>query len=177
MRGVRTRRSGGRFCAAFAGVVGDVGVGRWQRGGKLLLTTSEEAVMRKVLTTAVFAVVALAMLAPPVLAQAPAPTVTITGLFDQVTTAGRNFYDGNYGRDNDREWYARTRFRPDFTFEVGRTKAVLGLEIDLMYGQAGPNDGGFPTNVSGSAGGGPGGTKSSTNGALDLNTDVGGMIE
>ena len=107
--------------------------------------------MRKVLTTAVFAVVALAMLAPPVLAQAPAPKVTITGLFDQVTTAGRNFYDGNYGRDNDREWYARTRFRPDFTFEVGRTKAVLGLEIDLMYGQGGSNDGGFPGNNSGAA--------------------------
>ena len=133
--------------------------------------------MRKVLTTAVFAVVALAMLAPPVLAQAPAPKVTITGLFDQVTTAGRNFYDGNYGRDNDREWYARTRFRPDFTFEVGRTKAVLGLEIDLMYGQGGSNDGGFPGNVSGAPGGFAGGTKAATNGALDLNTDVGGMIE
>ena len=133
--------------------------------------------MRKVLTTAVFAVVALAMLAPPVLAQAPAPKVTINGLFDQVTTAGRNFYDGNYGRDNDREWYARTRFRPDFTFEVGRTKAVLGLEIDLMYGQGGSNDGGFPGNVSGAPGGFAGGTKAATNGALDLNTDVGGMIE
>jgi len=133
--------------------------------------------MRKVLTTAVFAVVALAMLAPPVLAQAPAPKVTITGLFDQVTTAGRNFYDGNYGRDNDREWYARTRFRPDFTFEVGRTKAVLGLEIDLMYGQGGSNDGGFPGNSTGFAGGFAGGTKGATNGALDLNTDVGGMIE
>jgi len=133
--------------------------------------------MRRVLATAVFAVVALAMLAPPVLAQAPAPKVTITGLFDQVTTAGRNFYDGNYSRDNDREWYARTRFRPDFTFEVGRTKAVLGLEIDLMYGQGGSNDGGFPGNVSGASGGFAGGSKAATNGALDINTDVGGMIE
>jgi len=133
--------------------------------------------MRKILVTAVFAVVALAMLAPPVLAQAPAPKVTITGLFDQITTAGRNLYDGNFSRDNDREWYARSRFRPDFVFEVGRTKAVLGLEIDIMYGQGGPNDGGFPGNNSGQAGGTPGGTKASTNGAFDLNTDVGGMIE
>jgi len=129
------------------------------------------------LAGAVFAFGITAMLAPPVLAQAPAPSVTIAGVFEQVTSAGKNFYDGNFARDNDREWYARTRFRPDFTFEVGRTKAVLGLEIDLMYGQAGPNDGGFPTNVSGSAGGVAGGTKTSTNGALDLNTDVGGVIE
>ena len=122
-------------------------------------------------------VVGIASVTTPVLAQAPAPKVTITGTFDQITSAGKNQYDGNFSRDNDREWYARTRFRPDFTFEVGRTKAVLGLEIDLMYGQAGPNDGGFPTNVSGAAGGVAGGTKSGTNGALDLNTDVGGMIE
>lgn len=134
--------------------------------------------MRKGLSVgAVFASVAVAVLTPPVLAQAPAPKVTMTGVFDQVTAAGKNFYDGNFARDNDREWYARTRFRPDFTFEVGRTKAVLGLEIDMMYGQAGPNDGGFPTNVSGSAGGVAGGTKTSTNGAFDLNSDVGGMIE
>src|SRR4030095_4678324 len=104
--------------------------------------------MRRCLVTAVFAFVILALLAPPVLAQAPAgppaPKVTITGLFDQITTAGRNFYDGNYSRDNDREWYARTRFRPDFEFAVGRTKAVLGLELDLNYGQTGSHRGGLP---------------------------------
>jgi hypothetical protein len=135
--------------------------------------------MRRWLVTAVFAFVILAMLAPPVLAQTPtpAPKVTITGTFDQLTTAGRNFYDGNYSRDNDREWYARTRFRPDLEFAVGRTKAVLALELDLMYGQGGSNDGGFPGNVSGFAGGFSGGSKSATNGALDINTDVGGMIE
>src|SRR6266850_210586 len=137
--------------------------------------------MRRCLLTAVFAFVILAMLAPSVFAQAPAappaPKVTITGLFDQMTTAGRNFYDGNYSRDNDREWYARTRFRPDFEFAVGRTKAVLGLELDLMYGQGGANDGGFPGNTGGAAGGFTGGSKSGTNGALDINTDVGGMIE
>src|SRR5207245_2436476 len=128
----------------------------------------------------VAALVIVALLALPVLAQAPAPTVTFSGTFDQITSAGRNFYDGNYTRDNDREWYARTRFRPDFVFEVGRTKAVLGLEIDLVYGQTGSNDGGFPSNNTGSPGGigtATGGTKLFTNGNLDLNTDVGGMIE
>jgi hypothetical protein len=133
--------------------------------------------MRRWLVTAVLAFVALATLAPLALAQPPAPKVTIVGTFDQITSAGRNFYDGNYSRDGDSEWYARTRFRPDFEFAVGRTKAVLGLEIDLMYGQGGSNDGGFPGNNSGQAGGFAGGTKSATNGALDTNTDVGGMIE
>jgi hypothetical protein len=141
--------------------------------------------MRRFLVTAVFTFVILAMLAPPGFAQAPAPKVTITGLFDQVTSAGRNFYDGNLTRNSDKEWYARTRFRPDFEFAVGRVKAVLGLEIDLQYGQSGPNDGGFPFNNSGFSGGqaaGAGGRtnpgcKVNTNGCLDLNTDVGGMIE
>src|SRR2546425_4536106 len=133
--------------------------------------------MRRFLVKALFAFVILAMLAPPGFAQAPAPKVTITGLFDQVTSAGRNTYDGNLTRNSDREWYARTRFRPDFEFAVGRVKAVLGLEIDLMYGQAGPNDGGFPGNVSGATcgsaatvPGGPPRGKVNANGCLDLNT-------
>src|SRR5215475_2911758 len=125
----------------------------------------------------VLAFVTLAAPAPLVLAQVPAPKVTITGLFDQVTSAGRNFYDGNYSRDNDREWYARTRFRPDFEFAVGRTKAVLGIELDLMYGQGGSNDGGFPGNNSGQVCGFVGGCKFGTGGGLDLNTDVAGLFE
>src|SRR4029450_7468912 len=104
---------------------------------------------------------------------------------DQVTSMGRNTYDGNLTRNSDSEWYGRTRFRPDFEFAVGRVKAVLGLEIDLQYGQSGTNDGGFPGNTTGSAGGfGQGtngrarpGCKVNANGCLDINTDVGGMIE
>src|SRR5438094_2209651 len=137
--------------------------------------------MRRSVLTAVLAFVILAMLAPPVFAQAPAgppaPKVTITGTFDQITAAGKNVYDGNFSRDNDREWYARTRFRPDFQFAVGRTKAVLGIELDLAYGQQGPNDGGFPGNNSGSVGGGSGGCKTNTSGCLDINTDVAGLFE
>ena len=144
--------------------------------------------IKRILVPALLAQVVLVILVPAVFAQAPTPKVTITGLFDQVTSAGRNFYDGNLARDNDREWYARTRFRPDFEFAVGRVKAVLGLEIDLMYGQGGPNDGGFPGNNTGTAGGvlvvaggnvanANSGCKNNSNGCLDLNTDVGGMIE
>src|SRR5215510_3014377 len=133
--------------------------------------------MRKFnLIAAIFAF-ALATPAPLVLAQVPAPKVTITGLFDQVTSAGRNFYDGNYARDGDHEWYARTRFRPDFLFAVGRTKAVLGIELDLMYGQGGSNDGGFPGNSSGQVCGFVGGCKFGTGGGLDINTDVAGLFE
>src|SRR5256885_10292225 len=130
-----------------SGVVGDVGVECWH-DSRCFSPPLEEAVMRRGVVTAVLALVFLAMLAPPVFAQAPAgppaPKVTITGTFDQMTAAGRNIYDGNFARDNDREWYARTRFRPDFQFAVGRTKAGLGIELDLNYGQTGSNDGGFP---------------------------------
>jgi hypothetical protein len=139
--------------------------------------------MRRSLVTAVLTLVTLVMLAPPGYAQAPVPKVTISGLFDQITSMGRNTYDGNLTRNSDSEWYGRTRFRPDFEFAVGRVRAVLGLEIDLAYGQMGPNDGGFPGNASGSAGGAatvagqPPATKVNTNGSLDINTDVGGMIE
>jgi hypothetical protein len=137
--------------------------------------------MRRSLVIAVLALVIFAIPVLPVFAQTPppAPKVTISGTFDQITAAGRNIYDGNFTRDNDREWYARTRFRPDFEFAVGRTKAVLGVEIDLNYGQTGSNDGGFPGNNSGQACGFQGGCKGagSAGGGLDLNTDVAGLFE
>src|SRR2546428_12997687 len=87
----------------------------------------------------VAALVIVALLALPVLAQAPAPTVTFSGTFDQITSAGGNFYDGNYTRDNDREWNARTPFRPALLFAVGRTTALPALDTHLNNGQTGPN--------------------------------------
>lgn len=128
--------------------------------------------MRRRLAVAAVSVLAiLGILAPAASAQAPAPKVTITGLFDQITSTGKNIYDGDFTRASESEWYARTRFRPDFAFEVGRTKAVLGLEIDLQYGAcSGGGDGSFGT-------GGAQGCKAGSNGGLDLNTDVGGIIE
>src|SRR5881392_3310074 len=138
-----------------------------------LLTTIEEAVMRKFLVTAVFSVALLGMLSPPVFAQAPAPKVNITGLFDQVTAASSNVHDGSFGRTSDHEWYARTRFRPDFSFEVGRTEAVMGLEIDLTYGQVNAGGGGPAKNQTtgtlGTSGAHPGTTSDA-----GLNTDTTG---
>ncbi len=128
--------------------------------------------MRRTFAVVACVIAILGLVAPAAFAQAPAPKVTIVGLFDQVTTAGKNIYDGDFTRSNESEWYARTRFRPDFTFEVGRTKAVLGLEIDLQYGACGTTggDGSFGTAAAA-------GCKSGTNGGLDTNTDVGGIIE
>ncbi len=128
--------------------------------------------MRRPLIVAVFAFAILGMLAPPAFAQAPTPKVTITGLFDQVTSAGANFYDGNYSRNGDHEWYARTRFRPDFTFEVGRTKAVLGLEFDADWGQTGSCAGGPGKSPAGCRGQEPGSTAS-----FNLNNDIAGIVE
>src|SRR3989449_8698332 len=137
--------------------------------------------MRKFLVIAVFAFVTVAMLAPPVLAQAPAPKVTITGLFDQVTSFGKNYSDGNASRDSDHEWYARTRFRPDFKFEVGNTKAVLGLELDLTYGRIGQQTGGpgknVPNNAATLLGQNNLDKHAGTTADSSLDTDVTGMIE
>src|SRR5215510_3160121 len=140
--------------------------------------------MNRPLAPALLALVLLVVLATPVFAQAPAappgPKVTITGLFDQVTAMGRNFYDGNLSRDNDREWYARTRFRPDFTFEVGRVKAVMGLELDLTYGQVGGCGGGPTKNqiaVGASANVGCSRAHPGTTSDAGLNTDTTGIIE
>lgn len=118
-------------------------------------------------------VVALLGLAPAAFAQAPAPKVTITGLFDQISSGGRNIYDGDFARSSEREWYARTRFRPDFEFAVGRTKAVLGLEIDLTYGSTTGGDGSATVGAGGCGKNSPG----ASTGCLDLNTDIAGIME
>src|SRR5256885_15739984 len=109
-----------------------------------------------------------AMPPPPVLAQAPAPKVTITGLFDQVTSFGRNYQDADFSRARDNDWYARTRFRPDFTFEVGRTKAVMGLELDLSWGQTGAKSNGAGKSTAADSAGQIAGVTASSS----LNTDV-----
>jgi hypothetical protein len=142
--------------------------------------------MRRTLAAVACVIAILGFVAPPVLAQVPAPKVTITGLFDQITSAGRNFYDGNYARVGDNEWYARTRFRPDIEFAVGRTKAVLGMEIDLTYGNtgvcgAGPGKTITGTGVAGTvsnAGQAPcPGEKPGSTASAGLNSDVTGVLE
>src|SRR5437762_1730069 len=137
--------------------------------------------MRRTLAAVACVIAILGFVAPPVLAQVPAPKVTITGLFDQITSAGRNFYDGNYARVGDNEWYARTRFRPDIEFAVGRTKAVLGMEFDITYGNTGVCGAGpGKTIVSGGAGAVVSpcpGEKPGSTASAGLNTDVTGIFE
>src|SRR4030095_13984695 len=93
-------------------------------------------------------------------------------------SAGKNYSETNFSRDSDQEWYARTRFRPDFVFEVGRVKAVLGLELDLTYGQVGscsaaPSRAAAQTTTTlGCSRAHPGTTSDS-----GLNTDTTGIIE
>lgn len=124
--------------------------------------------MRRLLVVAV-ALVAVLGLVAPAMAQAPAPKVTITGIIDQMGTYTENMsqYDGNYNRTGDDAAYARTRGRFDITGEIGKAKAVLGLEIDAYWGQTGAADSGLL--------GAPQGFGAT--GGWDLNTDTIGQIE
>ena len=132
--------------------------------------------MRRLVVVAV-ALVAIFGMVVPAMAQAPAPKVTITGLIDQLGTYTRNMskYDLNYGRSQDDEAYGRTRGRFDIIGEIGRAKAVLGLEIDAYWGQSGAAD----TSVLTSATALPAGTRqgAGATGGWDLNTDTIGQIE
>jgi len=110
-------------------------------------------------------------------AQAPAPRVTITGLIDNVvsysTNQGLNLADrlgGGLAQESDKETYARTRGRFDIIGEVGKARAVLGLELDLIYGQTGVQDtcGGVPAGTATAVGCRPDGTS----GGFDADNDV-----
>src|SRR5256885_3725887 len=121
--------------------------------------------MRRLLVLAVTLVAVLGVLAPPAIAQAPAPKVTITGFIDQIGTYSSNMsqYDNDYNRKGDTAAYGRTRGRFDVIGEVGKAKAVLGLELDMYYGQTGSNDNNVQGNAT-SAGFG-------ASGGFDLHTD------
>ena len=122
--------------------------------------------MRRV---AVFLLAAIALVAMvgPASAQ---PKVTITGFVDNVTSWTHNMsvVDINPARNSDKEWYARTRVRPDITAEVGTTKFVLGLEIDTAWGQT-SNNGDNP--IAGGV------NRSGASSSWDLNTDTLANIE
>jgi hypothetical protein len=132
--------------------------------------------MRRLLALAV-ALVAVFGVVLPAMAQAPAapaPKVTITGTIDQIGTYTSNMskYDLNYGRGRDDEMYGRTRGRFDVVGEIGKAKAVLGIEIDAYYGQTSNSDRNVPAGTTAASNQG-----ASANGAWDLNTDVAGIIE
>ncbi len=122
----------------------------------------------------VVAIVAMLASASPALAQAPAPKVTITGLIDNLYNWNRNmsqkFSDFDITRSED-EAYGRTRGRWDIIGEVGRAKAVLGFEIDLLYGQTGAADScAAPFQTTGCRGRG-------ISGSFDADTDVRNALE
>ncbi|HSE92763.1 MAG TPA: hypothetical protein VLF19_05620 [Methylomirabilota bacterium] len=120
--------------------------------------------MRKVLAVAVSVVAFLGLLAPPVLAQAPAPKVTITGLFDFATTFSQNWSSLDPTNSEDKEWYSRERAVFTVTGEVGATKAVWAIELDFTNG----------CNGTGTAcTGGHAGTTA----GFDLDTDIAGAVE
>jgi hypothetical protein len=122
----------------------------------------------------------LGILAPPVLAQTPAPAappmpkVTINGLVDFVTAAYQNFQDLDVTDGKDNGWYSRERGVFTFTGEIGRAKGVMAIELDFTNGFIGPtasSAGGF------GQGTGPGAGAPGTSTGFDLDTDVAGAVE
>jgi hypothetical protein len=125
----------------------------------------------------------LGILAPPVLAQTPAPAappmpkVTINGLVDFVTTIHNN-WDGLDVTDGGKDsgWYSRERGVFTFTGEIGRAKGVMAIELDIHNG--------FTDNT-GAAGQGNGFGQAGTMGIAaagnttgsDLDTDLAGVFE
>jgi hypothetical protein len=113
---------------------------------------------------------------PDASAQAPTPTFKINGLIDQMTTYARNAsnYDGDL-QANDKVWYGRTRGRLDFIGAGGKAKAVVGIELDLAYGQTGSADSSIVN--SGAAATTAVQQCSGCSGGFDMNTDVRTMFE
>jgi len=114
------------------------------------------------------------------MAQAPAPKVTITGFIDEVGTYWKNMsiYDMDYNRQKDTQAYGRTRGRFDIIGEVGKAKAVLGIELDATYGQTGNNDTFLDTRNTLTGAVTQGGRQcSGCNAGFDINTDTIGMVE
>src|SRR5216684_303058 len=106
----------------------------------LVIDLIEESLMKRTsLAVLMIALAILAMAAPMAFAQAPAPKVTINGLIDNLTSYSQNIdiYNSGVLNRTDKQWYGRTRGRFDIIGEVGKAKAVLGLELDETYGQTG----------------------------------------
>ncbi len=134
--------------------------------------------MKRILVLSLVALALLGLVAPAAFAQAPTPKVTINGLIDNVGTYTRNMstFDGNIGRNQDYQFYGRTRGRFDFIGEVGKAKGVLGIEIDSYYGQTGLGDSngqGSTTCVTSATGSVACGTQGAgAESGFDLNTDT-----
>ena len=132
--------------------------------------------MRRIFVLALAALALLGVVTPDAFAQAPTPTFKINGLIDQVVTYSRNTsnYDGNLNV-NDKQTYGRTRGRLDFIGEVGKAKGVVGIEMDMTYGQTGSNDSTIVN--AGAAATTAVQTNFGSDGGFDINTDTRGIIE
>src|SRR5215468_4180828 len=143
--------------------------------------------MRRTLVLALAALALLGVATTDAFAQAaaaapaaPIPTFKITGFIDEVITYSNN--TSNFDFDLHRKdylFYGRTRGRFDIVGEYGKAKAVLGLELDEVYGQTGTGNsnistvqGGATTAATGAVNVFPG-----TDGSFSLNTDVRGQLE
>ncbi len=116
---------------------------------------------------------------PSVFAQAPAPRVNINGFIDNVGAYARNFgnFDSARAR-SDQSFYGRTRGRFDITGEIQSAKAVLGLEIDSVWGQTGFSDTNSVNCVTNSGSGVTCGTQNpGEQSGFALNTDEQGGIK
>lgn len=132
--------------------------------------------MRRIFVLALAALALLGVVTPDAFAQAPTPTFKINGLIDSLTSYSRNVsnYDGDLAR-NDKQWYGRTRGRFDFIGEVGKAKGVLGIEIDMAYGQTGSNDSNIV--AAGAAATTAVQAPFGASGGFDINTDSRAIIE
>jgi hypothetical protein len=134
--------------------------------------------MRRYWVLALAAIALLGMLAPPAQAQAPAPKVSITGAFYNINVAAHNLGEVYLHRTGDDEWSTRSRGRVWFNGELGKAKAVLGLEIDLGWGQTGAADNTLQSQISTFAGAaGTAAQRRGTSGGIDLNGDSLAVIE
>ncbi len=130
--------------------------------------------MRRYWVVALAVLTLLGVFSPPAFAQAPVPKVTITGLIDNLVNFGRNMsqYDvalGGITNNADDAMYGRTRGRFDIIGELGKARAVLGIELDLSYGQAGATVNGLSKNVNDQIFG--------TSAGFPANNDVSGIFE
>ncbi len=127
----------------------------------------------------VVAVVVMLASASAALAQAPAPKVTINGFIDEVGAWNRNQgldatdrARGSLVNPGEDEFYGRTRGRFDIVGEVGKAKGILGLELDLIYGQSGISDAcNAPFQGTGS------GCRVAVNGGFDADNDLLNQLE
>lgn len=92
--------------------------------------------MRRTLAVLLGLLVLAGAAVAPAYAAPPAPKVTIEGFIDNTTVLSRNVsvLDIDITRDDDEEWYSRTRARLQVTGEVGATKMVVLLEQDNNFG-------------------------------------------